>query len=309
MKNIYLLGECMVELKPGQPGIINQTFAGDVYNSAVYLKRSFPKLNPQLISAVGTDTLSEQMLSTFSDEGIGSNLVFRNEDKTVGLYLIETDSSGERSFVYWREQSAARQVMQHFNESQLDQFNDKDILFFSGISLAVIPQEDRDLLWQQVERIKERGVVIVFDPNYRPRMWSSPEQAKTQFDKAFSYSDIVLPGIEDFDSLYGLTDEDSVLTHLSQFDCSEIVIKNSDKYITSKANNLKQIHPIDPIDNVVDTTSAGDSFNGCYLGARLSGYTVSEAVKIASSAAGFVIQHPGAIAPKDQFTQFINTVI
>lgn len=67
--------------------------------------------------------------------------------------------------------------------------------------------------------------------------------------------------------------------------------------------------PITPVNNVVDSTSAGDSFNGVYLGARATVYSINDAVKLASKAAAYVIQHRGAIVEPSAYQTFIKASI
>ncbi|WP_350432686.1 sugar kinase [Shewanella sp. H8] len=306
MKSVFLFGECMVELQRVTATSLRQSFAGDVYNTGVYLKRTFSDINTHLVTAIGQDSFSQAMLQSFADEAINTDMVFKSPDKIAGLYAIQTDSRGERSFTYWRSDSAARQVMQFIDDAAISKITQADMVFFSGISLAVIKPEDRDTFWQLIKQCKQAGVSIVFDPNYRARMWQNPQQAKVQFDIAFGLADVALPGVDDFDQLYGINTVDEIIAFCQPYAINELVIKNGENGINYVINDQQQHFSITPVTNVVDTTSAGDSFNGVYLGARLSGLDINTAIKLASHAAGFVIQHKGAIAPKIEFNQFIE---
>lgn len=84
----------MVELMPSTPDVFHRSFAGDVYNTAVYLKRLFPNFDAQLLSAVGCDSFSADMLARFASEHIKIDHVYRSQDKTAGLYSIQTDEAG-----------------------------------------------------------------------------------------------------------------------------------------------------------------------------------------------------------------------
>ncbi len=303
MKKIFFLGECMVELRAVDNTTLNQAFAGDVYNSAVYLKRCFNKINSVIVTALGKDVLSEKMRHCFAAEQLGTQLVFAHPEKVPGMYYIETDELGERSFTYWRGDSAARKVVDFFNPAVIDELASGDMLFFSGISLAVIEPRARDIFWQTVQDLKAAGVTVVFDPNYRARLWQSVEETKQQYELAFKSADITLPGVEDLQVLYGVNSVDDVLAQMSQFDINEIVVKNGPESVLTLVDGQLQSHQITPVENVVDTTSAGDAFNGVYLGARLSGACVSDAVRKAAKAAAIVIQQPGAITAKDIFNR------
>ncbi|XOV78835.1 MAG: sugar kinase [Aestuariibacter sp.] len=301
MNRIHFLGECMVELRILDDTTMGQSFAGDVYNSAVYLKRCYPDIATSIITAIGKDKLSNNMLDCFKSENLDTGFVFQHDSKAPGLYLIETDALGERSFTYWRNDSAARKITGFLNDEVLKKLSPGDLLFLSGISLAVIEENARTAFWDKLKQLKAAGVKIVFDPNYRARLWRDQEQAKEQFHNAFTLSDIALPGVEDLAELYGVDSPQGVIDFCRPYELEEIVVKNGPESVVTFANHELLSHEITPVTQVVDTTSAGDAFNGVYLGARLSGRGVAEAVHLAATAAGTVIQHPGAIAPRVPF--------
>lgn len=310
MKNIYLFGECMIELMSASqdnstttlPKAMKQSFAGDVFNTAVYLKRLFSDLDVNLVTTVGQDHFSESMVQYFEDEKLGTKHVFRSEDKFPGLYAIKLDEKGERSFTYWRENSAARTVMNDIDESVFEQLSQGDIFFFSGISLGVILPNDREKFWKMLIKLKTAGVKIAFDLNYRPKLWASANEAKEQFTLAFEAADILLPGVDDFAAIFGLDTVENIIAYFEHFDYEELVIKNGEKNVFCLSSTGQEIVDVTPISNVVDTTSAGDSFNGGYLGARMKGYSITDSVELANKTAGFVIQHHGAIVDKTAFT-------
>ena len=301
MKNIYFIGECMVELRAMSAATLHQSFAGDVYNSAVYLKRCFPQVTTSVVTALGQDNLSKKMLERFESEQINTQLVFAHDTKVPGMYYIETDEHGERSFIYWRNDSAAKKVVDFLDADALEQLSQGDMFFFSGISLAIIEESAREDFWKVVKQLKDAGVKIVFDPNYRARLWNSVEETKEQYHLAFTFADITLPGVEDLTTLYDVHSVEAVVEYLKPYQIEEIVVKNGPESVVTKEGETLQSHTIIPVTNVVDTTSAGDAFNGVYLGARLSDKSISSAVQLAAKAAGAVIQQPGAIAPKDIF--------
>jgi 2-dehydro-3-deoxygluconokinase len=301
MKKIYFLGECMVELRAIDETTMSQSFAGDLYNSAVYLKRCFPDVCASMVTAIGRDKLSKQMFDRFESEDLETQFVFEHASKAPGMYLIETDDTGERSFTYWRSDSAARTIVDFLNQEVLELMSSGDMFFFSGISLAVIEEGTREAFWRKLEQLKSAGVKIVFDPNYRARLWRDQKQAVDQFNKAFRLSNIALPGVEDLTVLYGVETAQGVIDFCQPFGIGEVVVKNGPESVITNEKGLTVNHEITPVTNVVDTTSAGDAFNGVYLGARLNGRNTVESVKLAASAAGTVIQHRGAIAPMVDF--------
>ena len=311
MKKLFLFGECMVELlnvssDTQLPQTLQQSFAGDVFNTAVYLKRVFTEMEVNIVTAVGQDDFSSNMVSFFEHQHIGTDFVYRSSTKIAGLYAIKTDIEGERTFTYWRDNSAARDVMQYIDASEIEKMSSGDVFFFSGISLAVLRPEDRPKFWNMVEQLKIAGLSIIFDPNYRARMWSSVEEAQEQFNKAFTISNMSLPGIDDFQQLYALSSAEDVIAFSEKYAFDELVIKNGEKGVVCVKNKKIQNIEITPVENVVDTTSAGDSFNGVFIGARASGVNSVDAIKLASASAALVIQHKGAIVEQSTFQTFID---
>ena len=115
--------------------------------------------------------------------------------------------------------------------------------------------------------------------------------------RAYENCDIALPSIDDEFLLWDDNSLESVKNRLIGFGCGEIVIKRgSDSCIVYKDGKNYE-YEIEPITNIVDTTAAGDSFNGAYLSQRLEGASIEDSIKLASKVAGQVIAQKGAIVP------------
>lgn len=308
MSKIVLFGECMVELFHKNDNSIQQAFAGDVFNTAVYLKRGFAQFDVSFVSAIGLDLFSQGMLKYCESEEIDTEYIYQLTDKSIGLYSIQTDDLGERTFTYWRNDSAARQVMSNLDKKVIEDISEAKLFYFSGISLAILDEKNRALFWSMLKALKQSGVQIVFDTNYRVGLWESIESAKKQFELALEMADIALPGMADFSELYHFSDTEQVLELCHRYSISEIVIKNGDSGILSCIDEKVEYFSNKPVEKVVDTTSAGDSFNGLYLGARTVGLSARKAIEIASAGAAFVIQHEGAIMPLNVFQTFVNSL-
>lgn len=306
MKNIYLIGECMIELRSCSANTMIRSFAGDVFNTAVYLKRLFNDIDVNMVTTVGNDFYSEEMVECFKAENLGTDYIFQSQDKLPGLYAIQLDENGERSFTYWRNDSAAKTVMKYVDEAVTEQLSNGDIFFFSGISLGVILPNHREKFWQLIRTLKASGVKIAFDLNYRPQLWANKKEAREQFNRAFDVSDILLPGVDDFAAIFDLDNVPSIIDYFSHYQYQELVIKNGEKNVYCLTPEGQAVVDVRPVEHVVDTTSAGDSFNGGYLGARMAGHSISQSVELANQVAGFVIQHKGAIVDKAAFTSRFN---
>lgn len=309
MKKILVIGECMMELKESSATTMAKSFAGDVYNTAVYAKRWFSDIDVSFFTAIGNDPISQEFELTCSNEGINCQAILHSDTRHLGIYSINTDEQGERSFTYWRNQSAATQLMSMLPNSEFST-SDLDIVYFSGISLSILPLEAKSLLIAYVQRLKEQGAKIAFDPNYRAHMWDSKDQAVYWIEKAYSLSDIVLPGLEDHNALFAHQSVKDISEYFAGFDVSEMIIKcgGDGVYAFDAENNLYHL-PFSPAETQVDSTAAGDSFAGTYLAARLKGSQVDKAIAHAAEVAKFVIQHHGAIVDQSVFTNFLKSYL
>src|SRR3712207_2573497 len=100
MAKVAAIGECMVELTVLGADTLRLGFGGDTLNTSVYLARL--GIAVDYVTALGDDSYSARMVAQWREEGIGIDLVLRLPGRLPGLYLIETDASGERRFLYWR---------------------------------------------------------------------------------------------------------------------------------------------------------------------------------------------------------------
>lgn len=301
---LVFAGECMLELVNQSETQLAKSFAGDLYNSSVYLKRAFPEIDIEFMSCIGQDSLSNELMQRINSESIGTQFLPQISTHHLGCYMVITDEHGERSFIYWRNDSAAKRMVSSLSPAQSLALDEIGLFFFSGISIAILTEQERALFWQKLEQMKAAGVVIAFDPNYRPQLWQSPDVAKTNIEKAFQLSDILLPGVDDFQKLYGFNEIQQCIEFCQQYDPQELVMKQGEKNVHIINAEGTEIVPIIPNKNVVDTTSAGDAFNGVYIGSRISGFNPREAALAASAAASKVIETPGAIMPKPLFDAF-----
>lgn len=307
MTQHIIIGECMVEMSSRGQHLYHQTFAGDTYNTAVYLKRCNPEQKVSYWSAIGKDAISQQFLAQLTYENLDSSLVYTHQSKTLGLYMIDTDESGERSFSYWRSDSAAKQAVSLFKQQHsLERLSSAKSIFLSGISLAILSEQDKEQLLQLVFQLKQQGCTVIFDPNYRPQLWTSVEHARLWTDKAYALADIAFPGCDDHKTLYGHQNLTEVQNHVTALNVKEIVIKNGEHGIQIFNQGQHSIVPAHKVNKVIDTTAAGDAFNGGYLAARFAGHNVQMAAGFGAKIAAYVIGFRGAIVDRDEMRHFID---
>ena len=126
------------------------------------------------VTATGTDAFSQQMLDSWQQENVNTDLIQRMADRLPGLYYIETDDTGERTFYYWRNEAAAKFWLESDRAAAIcEELATFDYLYLSGISLAILSPASRDKLFTLLRECRANGGKVIFDNNYRPRLWAS----------------------------------------------------------------------------------------------------------------------------------------
>lgn len=289
MTRVACIGEAMIELSASGPAA-QLGVAGDTLNTAIYIKRAAPKLEVDYITRLGDDPFSDQIADFIADEAIGISGIVRVAGGSPGLYAITTDDAGERTFTYWRSAAAARGL---FGDGDFSALAGYDLVYLSGISLAILPQEVRLGL---LEHLKASQTPLCFDSNYRPRLWEDATTARQVTAAYWEAAEIALPSIDDEAALFGETLPQVEARWASA--TASGALKRGPQGPMSIGDKIDQ--PYAQAASVVDTTAAGDSFNGGYLAARLTGHSQAEALQAGHDLAARVVQHRGAIIPKDE---------
>ena len=299
------VGECMLEVSRRSSTAVGEfalpaalAFGGDTLNTAVYLARLGVLVD--YFTGLGDDPMSDWMLSQWGAEGVGCDEVWREPGGVPGLYLVSVDEQGERSFLYWRENSPARRL---FDDSQranrvFRKLATYPFLYMSGISLALYNDKPRSDLLAFVGHYRESGGQLVFDGNYRPAQWPDQRTAQSTYEAIYRLADIALSTLEDEQLLFEESDESAVINRLTDWGIGEIALKKGPQGSVVVADGVTTAISLEPVASVVDTTAAGDSFNAGYLAARFSGAIPTDAATSGHQLATSVVQHPGAIIPR-----------
>ena len=303
---IALIGECMIELQQHANGALQQSFGGDTLNTAVYLARLL-KSGAQVdyVTALGDDSFSDAMCQSWEKENLGLSKVQRLPGRLPGLYCIQTDAKGERRFLYWRNEAAVRDCFTTENGyAVLNTLADYDVLYLSGITLAVLGEVGRERLLAALKRARVQGTRVAFDNNYRPRLWASVDQAREAYRACLEHVDVALLTEDDEQALFGYADTEQLLAAYRQRDISEVVVKRGSLSCLVESAGERYDIPAQPVTRVIDSTAAGDSFSAAYLAMRLRGRGPAEAAQAGHRLASAVIQHPGALIPDSAMPTF-----
>jgi 2-dehydro-3-deoxygluconokinase len=297
MMRIICIGECMVELRATGADAFARAYAGDAYNTAVYLKRSLPDAQVQFLTATGDDAMSRAMRTVWSAEGIDGALGFTVKGGAPGLYLIENDARGERRFQYWRSNSAARRWFELLQDQDETVLWGADAVYLSGISLAILSPVERAGAIELLRRLRPHVGRIAFDPNVRLALWESAQAAAATIEAALAVADIALPSTEDAGLLLGVDDPIEQMNRLQAAGVREIALTLGAGGCWVSDGGVRTRLPAPRAASIADTSGAGDAFNGAYLAARLGGGSAVEAAESGLAVGSRVVAHVGAVVP------------
>lgn len=291
------IGECMIELSGNSGDQWRMGFAGDTLNTAWYMRALTDETYPiEYVTAFGEDDFSHKQLAFLHSNGIGTANSPTIKGTHPGLYAI-TLNGAERSFTYWRNDAAARRLAKD-RDALKASLAGRDIIYFSGISIAVVFPEYRNTLFDVLRECRAEGSKIAFDPNFRHQLWPDREVAKKTISEAMQLTDIALPTFPDEQALFGDKDAKACAERLQELGVREVVVKDGTEPALIVTEGQQDFVPSVKAD-AIDTTGAGDSFNGGYLAARLKGLEPIDAARKAHAVAARVVETRGALAPME----------
>ena len=290
------VGEAMVELAPVGDGQYRRGFAGDTFNTAWHMAQALlGRATVGFATRVGQDRISDAFVAEAQADGLDTSVIQRDPVRSMGLYMIQLDGV-ERSFHYWRDSSAARGLAADAG-ALARAFAGAGLIHLSGITLAILPADDRDRLFTALAQARAEGARVSFDPNIRPRLWASLDDVRRVVPQALALTDIALPSFDDEVAVWGDADPQATIARLAAAGVAECAVKDGAGPITVWADGAIRRIATPPVQGIRDTTGAGDSFNAGYLAARLLEQPPDQAVAAGQRFSGMVIQHFGARLP------------
>jgi 2-dehydro-3-deoxygluconokinase len=295
------LGECMVEFYAAQPlGVakaLQRGYGGDVLNSLVAAARLGARTG--FITRVGNDPFGAGLREAWIAEGVDVEQAPLAEGDN-GVYFISVADDGEREFSYRRQGTPASRLGP--DDLDEDYIASSRCLLLSGITQA-LSASAREATLAAARMASQHGVQVAYDPNYRPRLWESQgglAAARDALDALLPYADWVLPSHPADAVLLGETDDMDAFAVASAFArrCPNVALKcGPDGCIIATAWHAEQVPGV-AAKKLVDTTGAGDLWNGSFLVCLQRGMLPSEAARVAHRLAAAKLAHRGAIPPR-----------
>ena len=293
MPDILSLGECMVEFFADEPLAearqVRKAFAGDALNLLAAASRLGGSCG--FLSRVGNDPFQPFLLAGWQSLGIDTSRVRRVEGRN-GVYFISNYGRGEREFTYYRSGSAPSTMTPE--DLDPDYIAQARVLHISGITQA-ISETARATALAAARIANEKYVCVSFDPNFRPALWSAAARAAAE--ELLPHVDIALPsGPEESEQLLGLASAAETAKYLRGFGAYAVAVKLGDAGVYLSTEDGTQTVPALTVPHVVDTTGAGDAFNGAFLHGLVEYMPAQAAAQLGVVMAGLKVRGRGAIA-------------
>lgn len=249
MRHIYGIGEALLDVifKYNQP--IGATAGGSTLNALVSLGRM--GYHPYLISEIGDDRIGDIIDDFLLKNGISDKYLFRRKGNRSPLALAFLDDNNDAEYEIFKDYAA-----QALHE-EFPPFEGNDIVVFG--SFFSINPAFRPQLVKYLNAARDKGALIVYDPNYRNHHAHRRDEMQASLEENFSLAHIVRGSNEDFKNIYGLEDIGEIADKISSF-CPNVIITANSKGTYLKTSNFIQWYPSLPIEPI-STIGAGDNFN------------------------------------------------
>ncbi len=291
--DLITIGESLIELSTDKSltfcDCLDKYYGGDTLTTAIAALRLGSKVG--YITRVGNDYFKEFLLDSWHAEGLDiSQVKLSNENN--GLYIIARTPEGKKEFAYYRKKTAACKLsIDDINENYI---KNAKIFYTTGIAQS-LSLSAKEAVKKAFFIAKQNGLTTAYDPNFT-ELISTKEEAKEYFDDVISNIDILfLSSKTDARGLFDVTSIERAIKSFWDMGVQTVVIKSSENGGFYTGHNGDIVFCKYFCENRVDTTSAGDAFNGGFLNGIIEGYSPFEATKLASVVSGLQSEGIGAI--------------
>ena len=265
MRRVYTIGELLIDFFPNEIGVplkevsgFTKQPGGAPANVAVTVSRLGGKAS--FIGKLGQDAFGDYLADVLEQNQVDSSHLFRTAEANTALAFVSLQENGEREFSFYRNPSA--DMLLDKAELRDVVFTAEDILHFCSVDLIEAPVKYAHLA--ALEKMKQAGGTIVFDPNVRLNLWPDPEMLKRTIQEFLSYADILKISDDELAFITGLDSEEAGIAQLLEAGPALLIYtkgsKGADLYFKGEKASVAGVRV-----KAVDTTGAGDSFIGAFL--------------------------------------------
>ena len=250
------------------------------------------------LGKVGKDQFGTLLRSTLEDVGINTSSLLTDEQVNTTLAFVHTFPDGDREFSFYRNPGADMML----TAKEVDEeFLAKTRLFHFG-TLSMTHEGVREATKKALHAAKDKGLLISFDPNLRPPLWSSLELAKEQMEYGFGFCDILKISDNEIQFVSGMEDYDEGIRYLQEKYQIPLILLTMGKDGSRSYYKGMRVERTGFKCNTIETTGAGDTFCGSSLNyilehdfENLTEEQLGEMLTFANAAAAIVTTRKGAI--------------
>lgn len=265
------------------------------------------------IGKIGNDALGKMLKKTVEDQGICIDNLVEDEEIHTTLAFVHSDKDGDRSFSFYRNPGA--DLMLQWEEINVDFLVNTKIFHFGTLSMT--EEEIKNVTKKAVQKAKENGVLISFDPNFRPPLWKDMEDARQQMWYGIGQCDILKISDDEILFLTGTKDIDEGIARIREKSRAKLICatmgKNGSKvYYKGKTVFGRPFLRKDTI----ETTGAGDTFMACVLNTvlekgleQLTQESLTEMLLFANAASSIITTRKGALKVMPQRQEILDCLI
>lgn len=293
MPDLISIGECMIELFSEEPieeaDTFTRSLAGDSFNICVAAQRLGTSAG--YITRLGDDPFAGYLLNTWNSLGIDTSQI-RVVEGFNAVHFVALMPDGNREFVYYRSGSAPTTLCPE--DLDAEYIGAAKVLHCSGIAQA-ISESARATVLAAARMAKERGLKVSYDPNYRHQLWGR-EDMREAASELLPYVDYFLPNCsDDAPALIGSDDPYETVRHYREMGVPVVAVTNGgDGAAIGHEDGIVEVPAHSP-GGPIDTTAAGDAFNGGFIHGLLNGMSVEDAGRLGMVTAGLKLRQRGAI--------------
>lgn len=207
---------------------------------------------------------------------------------------------------YYRKGSAAS----HISPAEIDALDltGIDLIHVTGIPPA-LSQSAREATFALMERAREAGIFLTFDPNLRPALWENEETMREVLNQMAAYADVVLPGIEECRILTGSDDPEEIFRFYQDLGVKMVIIKDGSRgALICTKTGIERV-PGFKVETIVDTVGAGDGFAAGVLSGLLEEQPIRDCVRRGNAIGAIQVMSPGdneGLPDREKLTAFMN---
>lgn len=244
--------------------------AGAEVNVAIGLKRLEHSVS--YVTKLGLDPFGTYIENKLKAEGLDAQ-VTKDSGHFTGYQLKNKVTEGDPQVFYFRRNSAASCLSEKDIENV--ELEGAKVLHITGIPPA-LSLSCRKATYRLIERARENGMLVSFDPNLRPSLWESQEVMIETVNDIASKADLVLPGTGEGLILMGSDKPEEIAAFYRGKGARMVIVKAGAKGAYVDSEEGKRFYPGYRVKEVVDTVGAGDGFAVGVLSAYLEGLSEEE---------------------------------